>query len=101
MTCFAFGFCAMNCAINFSVDGLASVLVRRTTCLPLAFASATLAFIFESTSPHDADLPAILGCLRRMLSYNDKTDAWILALAGNLAPGKVLFSILIGRPSRV
>ena len=65
----------MNSAISFSVDGLASVLVNKTTCLPLVLAAAILAFNFASTSDQADDFPAILGCFRRMLSYNDKTEA--------------------------
>jgi hypothetical protein len=61
----------MNSAINFSVDGLAKVLVNNYLS-PLTLASAILDLIF---CIYGCPLPPIFGCFKRKLSYSDNIDA--------------------------
>ena len=51
------------------------MFVNTTTFPPFAFASSKLALTLVFTSAQVASLPAILGCFKRKLSYNERTEA--------------------------
>ena len=51
------------------------VFVNTTTFPPFALASSKLALTLVFTSAQVASLPAILGCFKRKLSYNERTEA--------------------------
>ena len=74
-TCLVVGYLATKEAIKASVEGLAIVFVNTTTFPPFALASSKLALTLVFTSAQVASLPAILGCFKRKLSYNERTEA--------------------------
>ena len=71
--------------------------------MSLLAAAISINFLLVSVSKslQEIAFPSFLGPWTLKLSYKPKTEAFTLALALPLVVAKALFSILIGRPSRV